>query len=162
MSSLTVFDHLAMHPFVADMPTTWLQRLSVHAAPILRPNGRRLFRADGVADKFWLVCAGDVALDFHVPGRGDVVIEHVRTGGVVGWSWQFAPYQWTLGGVVADELHALQFNAPGVRNLIGEDPELGRDLTLRFSRVLAERLLAARHRLIELYAYPSDPQEQVR
>jgi len=107
-----------MHPFLADMPTTWLRRVSLHAAPILRPNGRRLFREDGVADKFWLVCAGDVALDFHVPGRGDVVIEHVRTGGVVGWSWQIAPYRWTLGGVVAEKLHAL--HPPTRRNMSAE------------------------------------------
>ncbi|WP_433732447.1 hypothetical protein ACQP2Y_23335 [Actinoplanes sp. CA-051413] len=36
-----------------------------------------------------------VALDFHVPGRGDIVIERVGAGGVVGWSWLLPPYPWT-------------------------------------------------------------------
>ena len=161
MPSLTVFDHLVMHPFVADLPTGWLQRLAVHATPVLRPAGRRLFREDAVADRFWLVRAGDVALDFHVPGRGDVAIEHVGTGGVLGWAWLMPPYRWTLGGVVAQELRALEFDAAGVRGLIGEDPDLGRELSSRFLTVLADRLQAARRRLVELYAYPADPRSYV-
>ena len=44
--------------------------------------------------------------------------------------------------MAAEDSRAIEFDARGVRALIGEDPGL------------AERLEAARGRLIELYAYP--------
>ena len=156
MQSLTIFDHVAMHPFLANLPAGWQQRLAVHASPVMRPVGRRLFREGGSADRFWLLQSGDVALDFHVPGRGDVVIEHIGAGGVLGWSWLFAPCRWTLGGIVAQDCRALQFDAAAVRALIDEDPALGRELMTRFVAVVAGRLQAARQRLADLYAYPAD------
>ena len=96
-----------------------------------------------------------MALDFYVPGRGDVVIERVGAPGVVGWSWLLPPFQWALGAVVAEQCHAVQFTAAGVRALIADDPAFGKDLTMRFFGLLAERLQAGRRRLLELYAYPA-------
>ena len=34
MPSLSVFDMLAMHSFVADLPATWLQRLAMAGRPV--------------------------------------------------------------------------------------------------------------------------------
>ena len=115
MAALTVFDQIAMHPFLADLPTGWLLRLLPHARMVLRHPGHRLFCEDGPANNFWLVRSGAVALDFHVPGRGDIVIEQVGPDAVVGWSWLVPPYRWSLGAVVADECRAVQFDAAGVR-----------------------------------------------
>jgi CRP/FNR family transcriptional regulator, cyclic AMP receptor protein len=156
MAPLTVFDQIAMHPFLGDLPTGWLQRLAPHAHMVLRHHGTRLFCEEEPATSFWLVRSGAVALDFHVPGRGDIVIERIGAGGVVGWSWLVAPYRWSLGAVVADECRALEFHAAGVRAAIAEDPDLGRELTARFLCVMGDRLQAARRRLAELYAYPAD------
>jgi CRP-like cAMP-binding protein len=156
MSSLTVFDLLAMHDFVGDLPSDSLRRLAPAARPVFRPAGFRLFREDTPADRFWLVHSGVVALDLHVPGRGDVVIERLGAGSVVGWSWLVAPYRWRLGAVVAEEARAVELDAVRIRALIAEDPVLGPELTARFFAVVGERLHAARRRLIELYAYPAD------
>jgi CRP/FNR family transcriptional regulator, cyclic AMP receptor protein len=156
MPSMSVFDHVATHPFLAGLPDHWQQRLAVHASPVMRHSGQRLFREGGRADRFWLLQSGDVALDFHVAGRGDVVIEHIGPGGALGWSWLFAPRRWTLGGIVAQDCRALQFDAVAVQALVDDDPVLGRELVMRFAAVMAERLQAARRRLLELYAYPSD------
>ena len=155
MAPLTVFDQIALHPFLNDLPSGWLQRLAVHGHVVLRHPGYRLFIEDAPARHFWLVRSGLVALDFHVPGRGDIVIERIGGDGVVGWSWMLPPYRWSLGAVVADECRAIEFDAAGVRQLIAEDPDLGRELTTRFLAVTAERLRAARHRLVDLYAYPA-------
>ncbi len=157
MSRLTVFDQIAMHPFLGDLPAGWLRMLAPHARMILRHPGHRLFAEDGPADRFWLLRCGAVALDLHVPGRGDVVIDRVGADGVVGWSWLLPPpHRWSLGGVVAEECHAVEFDATGVREVLAGDPDLGREMTLRFLAVTAERLQATRRRLLELYAYPDD------
>ena len=154
MAPLTVFDLLALHDFVADLPADWLRRLAARGRPVFHGAGRRLFREDAPAERFWLVHSGLVAVDFHVPGRGDVVVEHVGPGGVLGWSWLLAPYRWRFGAVVAEDIRAVEFDAARVRALIAEEPELGRELIARFLAIVAERLEAARHRLVELYAYP--------
>ena len=153
MPTLSVFDQLVVHPFLAGLPADRLQRLAAHGRPVLRHTGYRLFPEHGPADRFWLLRTGVVALDFHVPGRGDIVIERVGAGSVVGWSWLLPPYRWTLGARVAEDCHAIEFDAAGVRRLIRDDPALGHELTTRFLAVMGHRLQAARHRLVELYGY---------
>jgi CRP-like cAMP-binding protein len=134
-----------------------LGRLAPHARMVLRHPGHRLFAQDGPATAFWLLRSGAVSIELRVPGRGDVVIERVGAGGVVGWSWLLPPYRWTLGAVVAAECRAVQLDAAGVREAIAEDPDPGRELTARFLAVTADRLQAARRRLAELYGCPADP-----
>ncbi|BCJ49120.1 hypothetical protein Asp14428_05950 [Actinoplanes sp. NBRC 14428] len=157
MAPLTVFDQLALHPFLADLPAGWLHRLAVAGRPVLRHPGHRLFRQGAAANRFWLLSSGAVALEFPVQGRGDITIEVVRAGGVVGWSWLLEPYRWTLGAVVAEECRAVEFDAARVRELMAADTDLGRELGQRFLAVMADRLGAARVRLVELYAYPEGP-----
>ena len=154
MASLTVFDRLTLHPFLGDLPTGWLRELALTGRPVLRHPGHRLFHQGAPANAFWLLTAGAVALDFPVPGRGDIVIERIEAGALVGWSWLLPPYRWSLGAVVAEECHAVEFDAPRVRRLVAEDAGLERELSLRVNGVLADRLTAARARLVELYAYP--------
>lgn len=156
MSSLSTFDLIAVHDFVADLPAGSLHRLATAGRPVFHANGVRLCREDTPATRFWLVHSGRVALDFHVPGRGDIVIEDIGPGGVVGWSWLLKPGRWRFGAVVAEDIRAVEFDAADVHTLIDEDPDLARELTTRFMDLVADRLQASRHRLVELYAYPPD------
>jgi CRP-like cAMP-binding protein len=162
MTSLSVFDQLAMHDFAADLPAEWLSGWAAHARPVFHASRSRLFSTGGPANKFWLINSGAVVLDLPVPGRGDIVIERLRSGSVLGWSWLIAPYRWRFGALVAEDIHAIEFDAARVRDLIAGDPEIGRDLNGRFLAVLAERLHAARGRLAELYAYPDVAPDEFR
>ncbi|WP_205650694.1 Crp/Fnr family transcriptional regulator [Actinoplanes solisilvae] len=155
MSPLTVFDLLALHDFVADLPAGWLHRLARAGRPVFHPAGTRLFREDSAADQFWLVHSGVVAVDFHVPGRGDVVIETIGPGQVLGWSWWRPPHRWRFGAVVAENVRGVELDARLVRELMAEAPDFGLEISARLLDVVAGRLQAARHRLVELYAYPT-------
>ena len=92
MAPLTVFDQIALHPFLNDLPSGWLRRLAVHGHMVIRHPGYRLFTEDAPADRFWLLRSGSISLEFHVPGRGDIVVERIGGDGVVGWSWLLPPY----------------------------------------------------------------------
>ncbi|MFG1605197.1 Crp/Fnr family transcriptional regulator [Actinoplanes sp. NPDC049265] len=162
MTSLTVFDQVAMHGFLSDLPADRLRRIAVHGRPVLRHPGTRLFAEGDPAESFWLVRSGVVALDFAVPGRGDIRFEQITGGSVVGWSWLVPPHRCTLGAVVAQEMRAVEFRAAGVRALIGEDPDLGRELHTRFLAVVADRLAASRRRLATLYALSQPTDEEFR
>ncbi|WP_245908078.1 cyclic nucleotide-binding domain-containing protein [Pseudosporangium ferrugineum] len=157
MTTFSVFDLLVLHPFLSGMPGPRLRQVAVHGRPVVWPAGYRVFREDAVAANFWLVTSGEVDLDFHVPGRGDVVIDSVAGGGLLGLSWLRAPYRWTTGAVCTDRCQAVEFDARGVRNLMAEDSGCGADLTRRVTAVLGDRLRGARARLTLLGAVPPDP-----
>jgi CRP/FNR family cyclic AMP-dependent transcriptional regulator len=53
-------------------------------------------------------------------------------------------------------MHPTVADAPVGRlhRLMAEDPDLGQELGARFLAIVADRLQASRHRLLELYSYP--------
>jgi CRP-like cAMP-binding protein len=150
----TTLDLLSAHPFLADLPVPWLTRLTYQARRSVHNVGSRIIHEGSRADRFWLIRDGAVAIDFNVQGRGAVVIEEIGNGEVVGWSWLLPPYRWHFGAVAVRQTLAIEFDARGVQGVCEQEPALGYELTRRFSLVLADRLQAARGRLVELYGYP--------
>lgn len=138
------------HPFLAGLPLA--SALEIHARAVTFAPGSRIFEEDGAADRFWLIHTGRVALDLHATGRGDVVIETLGDGDVLGWSWLFPPYRWHFGAKALTATHAIEFDAASVRAACFADPVLGHALTGRFLGVMADRLQATRIRLLDLYA----------
>ncbi|WP_263107007.1 cyclic nucleotide-binding domain-containing protein [Kitasatospora sp. DSM 101779] len=116
------------------------------------PADMRLFDEGGSANRFWLLRSGEVALDLHVPGRRPPVVETVGAGQLLGWSWLFPPYHWHLGARTLGPVSAWEFPAHRVRALCEAEPEFGLRLALHCAAVIAERLQAARLRLVDLYA----------
>ncbi len=151
----TTLDLLVAHPFLEGMPKHWLERLSYQGKRAVYHSGTRLFREGNPADRFWLIRDGRVSLELGVPGRGDVAIDSLGAGTVLGWSWMFPPYRWHFTAVAADQSLAVEFDGKGVLRLCDEDPALGYELTRRFAAVLIERLQATRMRLVDLYSAPA-------
>lgn len=145
---------LGGHEFFHGMPASWLDRLAKVAHRVEVPARRRLFEEGQRADRFWLVEAGLVAIDLHVPGRGSVIIESLGPGAVLGWSWLFPPYEWRFGAAAVEPVRALVLDGRAVRTLCAMDPSLGYDLTRRFAAVLLDRLQNTRLRLLDLYGAP--------
>jgi CRP/FNR family transcriptional regulator, cyclic AMP receptor protein len=146
---------LAAHPFLHGMSADHLGLLADAARDVSFPARYRLFEDGGYATRFWLIRAGHVALDLHVPGEGPVVIESIGMGELLGWSWLFPPYQWAFGAVAATAVEAFEFDALAVRELCAADPGLGYEFSQRVTRVLAKRLRATRIRLITRSGYPA-------
>jgi CRP/FNR family transcriptional regulator, cyclic AMP receptor protein len=141
---------LLEHPFLAGLPHA--SELTGRARLVEFAQGARLFDEGGDADRFWLIQSGKVALDLHVPGRTQVVIETLGHGDVVGWSWLFPPYTWHFGAKAVLDTTAVEFDASAVRAICDADPVLGQALIRRFLGVMCDRLQAARIRLLDLYA----------
>ncbi len=145
---------LAGHQFTRGMPADYVAALSGAAKHIKVPARYRLFDEGGTADRFWLIQAGQVALDMSVPGRGLVVIEALGMGDVIGWSWLYPPYQWRLGAVALRPTQAFEVDGPAVRQMCAADAGFGYELTRRFLAVVVHRLQATRTRLIDISAQP--------
>jgi CRP/FNR family cyclic AMP-dependent transcriptional regulator len=113
--------------------------------------GERLFREGDQADTFFLLRHGLVALDAYVPNRGQLTVETVGPGEIVGWSWLLPPHRWHFTGRAVDLVRAIQFDGACLRNKCEEDPLLGYDLLNRFAQVLVSRLQATRLQLMDVY-----------
>ncbi len=148
---------LATHPFLHGMSRGQLAVLAEAASDVMFPAGRRLFEDGGYAGHFWLIQSGQVCLDLQVPGQGQMKIESIGMGELLGWSWLFPPYRWAFGAVAANPVKAFEFGAPTVRASCASDPGLGYELTTRLARVVASRLQATRVRLISVSTQPAFP-----
>jgi CRP-like cAMP-binding protein len=77
-----------------------------------------------------------------------VTIETITDHEVIGWSWLFPPYRWTLTARALCPTRYLVFDAQQVRSLCAHNPTLSYQLMKRTAMTIAQRLLAARLSLI--------------
>jgi CRP/FNR family transcriptional regulator, cyclic AMP receptor protein len=140
------------HPFLRTMPARHVERLAAIARHVRFPSGCRLFEEGEIARKFWLIDAGQVALDALVPGDGRVIIEMLGRGDLLGLSWMHPPFQWEYGAITTQPMQAFEFDAAAVRGACEADPELGYELLQRVMAVAARRLQATRARMLETRA----------
>jgi CRP/FNR family transcriptional regulator, cyclic AMP receptor protein len=145
---------LGAHQFLRGLPEEHVARLATHARSITLANGQRLFEEGGTANRFWLIQAGQIALDTVVPGRGRVVIEYLGRGDVVGLSWLFPPYRWGFGAVASQPVQAFELDGQAILAECARDLAFGHEITERFLRVTLHRLQATRGRLLDLSAHP--------
>jgi CRP/FNR family transcriptional regulator, cyclic AMP receptor protein len=114
-------------------------------------SGARLFREGDAANTFFVVRRGRVALTTHVPARGEITIETLDAGEVVGWSWLFEPYRWHFDARAVEDVGTIAFDGDCLRGKCDTDPALGYELMRRFAQVMIGRLQATRTRLLDLY-----------
>jgi CRP-like cAMP-binding protein len=145
---------LAGNYFLRGMSDDHLARLAALTSVVTVPAGHRFFTVGTVARHFWLIRAGQVAIDVDVPGQGRLVVQTLGRGEVIGVSWFFPPFQWQFGAVAVQATEAFQLDAAAVRERCDEDPDLGYQITRRLVAVVAKRLQATRLRMIEFCAEP--------
>jgi len=143
----TTVEMLAEQPFLAGLTDHQLGLLAPLTSRSMFHAGNRVFSAGTPAEQFWLITAGRVDLDSEVAGYDNVILETLKPGAVLGWSWFFAPYRWHFGAVATETTHTLTFNGSLVRALCQRDPGLGYELATRFLQVMGSRLQSARRRL---------------
>jgi CRP-like cAMP-binding protein len=119
---------------------------NVHFAP-----EDRILTEGESANTFYLLRSGSVALSFYVPGRGEVIIDTLGAGDVLGWSWLFAPYRWQFDAEARDDVAAVAFDGACLRTKCDSDNHLGYLLTQRFAKVILGRLQAVRLRVLDVY-----------
>lgn len=126
------------------------------ASEVSYPAGERLFTDGEDAVGCWLIRSGRVALETAVPGRGQVVVQTLGSGDLLGWSWLVAPHQWHFTATAAGPVTALRLDTDRLRALADRDPDLGYRLALGMFEVLLDRLQSTRARLLDLYRSPRD------
>ncbi|WP_030748787.1 Crp/Fnr family transcriptional regulator [Streptomyces griseus] len=141
-----------------ELPPEARARLLECSRPVRFAPGARIFRQRRRADRFWIVEAGRVELDVHVPGHRDAAVDTLTGGALLGCSWIVPPYLWHLGATAVTDVRALEFDAPAVRELCADDPSVGETVFACVAATMARRLLAVRGRLLDGLVSPHAPE----
>jgi CRP/FNR family transcriptional regulator, cyclic AMP receptor protein len=141
------YDLLRAQPFFDGFTDWQLERLALHAQRSMFHAGNRVFREADPADWMWLIVAGRVAVVTDVPGQGEVVVDTLGPGTMLGWSWLVPPHRWRFGATAIETTHTVELDGSSMRELCHKDPGLGFQLALGIVHVVTDRLQATRRRL---------------
>ena len=142
---------LRQHPFLAGLSPENMQTLIGCASNVRFTEGTRIIHEGEVANTFYLVRTGRVALDIELPGRGHIRVQTVGPGEILGWSWLIFPYRWHFGGVAVADTRSIALDGECLRRKCESDPQFGYEMLKRLAVVMEERLDATQMQLLDMY-----------
>ena len=142
---------LQQHPFLAGLTEDHMHTLIGCASNVRFEEGATIIREGEIANTFFLIRTGRIALEIDVPGRGAIRVQTAGPGEVLGWSWLISPYRWHFSAVAVVETRAIALDGECLRNKCESDPGFGYDLLLRLAQVMERRLEATRLQLLDMY-----------
>lgn len=110
--------------------------------------GEQVFRLGDDANRFYLILSGQVDIEWRDSRGRSVVVQHVRAGDVLGWSWLFPPYQWNFDARAVEPTRAIFFYGTRLREQCETDHDFGYEMLKRMSQIMLERLQATRKQLM--------------
>lgn len=142
---------LAAQPFFKGLSAPQLDLLLNNSMAVEFPAGRSIFVEGELANRFYLVLAGEVALEAAAPDKagGPHLIQTLGAGDVLGWSWLFPPYFWRFDARAVKPTQAIFIYGTRVRELCENDSQLGYELMKRTAEVVIGRLQSTRRQLVE-------------
>lgn len=142
---------LSEHPLFRDLDPDLLKEVAGCASNAHFQAGRTIFREGEEADRFYVIREGRVVLEaFHLE-RGNIPLQTLEAGQVLGWSWLVPPYRWRFDARAETDVRAFALDGKCLRGKCAEQPRLGYELLKRFAMLMDQRLQATRRQLVETY-----------
>ena len=142
---------LAEHAFLKGLQPQYVELITGCASNVRFEAGEKIYKDGDEANVFYIIRHGRVAVEIFVPGRGDVNVETLSEGDVLGWSWLFPPYRWHFDARAIELTRAIALDGKCIRAKCDSDPALGYDMVKRMAYVMMERLESARMQLLDVY-----------
>ena len=145
---------IAAHRFVTGLAPEYVERV-VDAVREERSwsADQTIFTSGTPADEVYLLLEGDAAVEVHAPGSGARIIQTLRGGEMLGWSWLLPPHRWTFDARALTPTRAAVLDGPGIRAASVDDPTFGFEVVTRVAGAMADRLQSTRLQLLDLYAH---------
>ena len=140
----TVAASIEEHPFFQGMTELHLKALADCAMPTEFTKDQVIFREKDLANRFYLIEKGKVALEFRNEAGKLVFVETVGAGDALGWSWLFPPYMWHFTARALEKTTAVFFYGTRLREACEEDHDFGYELIKRMAQVAIRRLETTR------------------
>jgi CRP-like cAMP-binding protein len=145
---------LADHRFFKGIDPIYLKILSECAATAGFGAGYLIFQQGEAANRFYIIRQGRVAVEYHSPTRGPIILETLGDHDILGASWLIPPYRWHWDARTLEPTTVIAFNAKCLRAICEEDHDLGFELMKRFSAIVIQRLQATRLQCLDVYSAP--------
>jgi CRP-like cAMP-binding protein len=142
---------LRQHPFVADLSDQHMHVLAGCASNVRFDEGSYLIHEGELADKFFLLRSGRVALEIDMNERGSLRIQTVGPGEVLGWSWLIYPFRWHFNACAVTDVRVIALDGKCLRTKCENDHDFGYEMLKRLSHVMERRLEATRMQLLDVY-----------
>jgi CRP-like cAMP-binding protein len=139
------------HPFTKDLPEEKRAELAKIAKITRFTAGQRIFEEGEVHKRIYLIVYGIVALYFYIPAKGEFRYETISSGELLGWSSLVEPFKKSSGAVAVENTLALSLDSDKLLRMMEEDKAFGHAVYKKLINVVADRLRAARMRLLDIY-----------
>ncbi len=144
---------LAGHAFFAGLDPSLIDKVAGMATVAEFPAGTWIARYGTEAGTFHAVVDGRAGIELASADRAPLLVATVHPGEIVGWSWYVEPHRWHFDVVALDVLRTVAIDGGLLRAACLEDHELGYQVGRRLTRVVAARLEATRHQLVDVYGH---------
>jgi CRP-like cAMP-binding protein len=138
--------------FAKGLPPRAMEALATMATLETVAEWEVLFREGAQCHDLFLAQSGFFALDMYVPARGHVTILTVGPGELLGWSALLGGGLMTATATAVEESRVITLPGDKLRMLCQVDHEFGNSLMRHLAVALAQRLLATRLQLLDLFA----------
>ncbi|MCF8479750.1 MAG: cyclic nucleotide-binding domain-containing protein [Rhodospirillum sp.] len=143
-------EQLNKHPFLRNFNTDLIDIVEEVSTLETFAAGDILIAEGRTADRFFLLTDGSVAVGAGQANGGKRVLEMLREGDVLGWSWLIEPYVWTFDGRAISPVRAIAVDATKLRPAMASNHALAHALLGRMLPVMAARLRAARMEVLAM------------
>jgi CRP-like cAMP-binding protein len=144
---------LAAHAFFDGLEPHLIDKVAGMATVADFPAGTWLARTGTDACMFHAVIQGRAGIELAAAGRSPLLVATVHPGEVVGWSWYVEPHRWHFDVLALDEIRTVAIDGVLLRIACVDDHELGYHVGRRLARIVASRLEATRHQLVDVYGH---------
>lgn len=148
-------DILRQHPFLHGLSPEHMEILVGCASNVRFAEGSYLIREGELANTFFLVRSGRVALECEIPGRTAIRVQTIGPGEVLGWSWLISPYRWHFSGIAVADTRAVALDGECLRAKCELHKDFGYEMLKRLAVVMERRLEATRLQLLDVYGMTS-------
>ncbi len=145
----SLYDIIAEQPFFRGLRQEHRRPLADSAMQTWFEVGQLIFHDGDLANRFYLILEGKVALESSVKKGKAVVLQTLGPGDLLGWSWLFSPYVWRLHARAVEPTEAIFFYGTRLREQCEADHDFGYELFKRISEVMMQRLQIARGRYLD-------------
>ena len=143
---------LLEHPLLKGCQPEYIELLAGCASNVRFSAGETILRQGEEASVFYLIRQGKVALEIPDSDRGSLIVQTLRDGDVLGWSWAITPYRWHFDARAVEVTRAIALDGKCLRDKCELDHDLGYEVMRRVTHVMEHRLQATRLQLLDVYA----------
>ena len=138
---------LRRFPYFAQISDASLKAIAMLAEEKTGPAGTQVFNEGDPAKTLNIIVRGQVNIEYTLGNGERRTVDSLVAGDILLWSALIEPYYATSVGTTTQETQLVAIDAPKLRALCEQDPQVGYRLTIQVAKLLAHRLEGARVQL---------------